>query len=109
MSLISPMTFLLEQFDGDEAFVRQMLALFISQSSDIGIRLQAAIQNQDAQEALALAHELKGMALNVGLESVANGAAALEDAIKTKTALETPLQALQASILDAVQSLNEVL
>lgn len=67
-----------DEFDGDDAFVGEILATF---AKDLGLRLgelDEAVAEADADAIARVAHKLKGAALTVGADAIRETAAALE-------------------------------
>jgi len=52
--------------DGDEAFTRELLALYTSDTASQLPRLQAAIASEDATALAQVAHYIKGASANIG-------------------------------------------
>lgn len=73
---------LLEQFDGDEDFARHMITMFAEQLVRIEAALGEAAQSQASKQIVALTHELKGMALNLGFDPLAHQAADIEESAR---------------------------
>ena len=82
---------------GDEALAREVLALFLKQTS----RLIDALADRPAEVA-SLAHTLKGSARAIGAFGVADAAAALEDAARSGGDAERSLARSLAELREAV-------
>lgn len=109
MSLSNIMDALVEQFEGDEVFVRDMLGLFLDQVQTFKVRLQKAFEQKDDAQLLALAHELKGMALNLGFTQMSTVAAGLESRVKASSDVLAGLVALNAQIDQDAEMLSQFL
>ncbi|MET1058466.1 MAG: ATP-binding protein [Nocardioides sp.] len=70
---------LLEMGEGAEVLVHKAVDNFVSRVPDTVTGLQEAVARQDGPELQALAHRLKGSALNIGASRVARVSLALEE------------------------------
>jgi signal transduction histidine kinase/CheY-like chemotaxis protein/HPt (histidine-containing phosphotransfer) domain-containing protein len=69
---------LLDNIGGDEEFLRQLLGMFLTRSSDMLRRITGAVESGDAQSLEQSAHLLKGTAGNLCARTVALLASQLE-------------------------------
>ncbi|MBS1143771.1 MAG: Peptidase hydrogen uptake protein [Proteobacteria bacterium] len=94
-------------------FYRVMLIRFRnSYGANFATDLCTALTQHRMSDALRLAHTLKGMARNLGIEELGNLAAALEEELKDEQAQQTPpsLESLLAEmvrIADSLQALGD--
>ncbi len=70
---------LVEDFDGDMDAVREVIRLFLGSSDECMTNLAGSVSRNEPDKVRALAHTIKGSALNVGAEVVAEAAARLEN------------------------------
>ena len=70
---------LMEDFDGDMEAVREVMRLFLCSSDECMANLAGSVARNEPDKARALAHTIKGSALNVGAEVLAEAAARLEN------------------------------
>lgn len=63
---------------GNAALMRKLLERFVETQFDAMLRIAAAIENQQLETAIREAHTLKGLAGNIGADSLADGAARVE-------------------------------
>jgi PAS domain S-box-containing protein len=63
----------------DTGFLKQLVALYISQSEEIIAEIRTAIDSDDPEAAGKSAHKLKGSSLNLGVNLVAESCRLLED------------------------------
>lgn len=73
---------LLERVDNDGELVEQLMSLYTKQLSQILISLQAAVDLEDKDLALSLAHKIKGSSLTICCNLIAQKAAQIEDHLK---------------------------
>lgn len=92
------------------ASYRRVLAMFIEHHADDLVRIRAALDSENQDEARRLAHSLKGTAATLGAEPLRAAALALEVAIKSRadagmieTAMAAVAVALEA-LLDALRA-----
>ena len=69
---------MLRRLEGDEQLLREVIDLFIQDSSSLVDRLHDAIERRDAGEVRAASHRLKGAASNLAAGPVTDAARALE-------------------------------
>jgi CheY-like chemotaxis protein len=81
---------LLAAFDGDEAFAREVVALFITSGSSSLEEIGRALAGGDLQRLGAKAHEIKGATANVLAVAASSAAARLETAAKSGDLGEVP-------------------
>jgi CheY-like chemotaxis protein len=101
----------LYHFDGDQAFMMEMFALFLSGLPDRLIDLQNALAENNANQLARLAHNLKGTCLNFGTEPLSILSAELEtmgkqDEIQFAGLLMDQLQAESARLQKYAQELS---
>ena len=72
----------LQRVAGDKTLYRQLLIRFRSDQANVGEKIGDALQKGDTKTAERLAHTIKGVAGNIGAESLASCAEALETALK---------------------------
>ncbi|WP_349569142.1 response regulator [Azotobacter salinestris] len=82
----------LRRLGGNQALLRRLLARFAASQGDTAARLGAALATGDREEALRIAHTLKGLAGNIGATALAARAAALEQCFRQEQ--EPPAEAL---------------
>ena len=68
----------LDRFDGDQDFMREMFQEYKGQLSERVFEIRAAAQDGDAPRLARLAHNLKGVSLNFSADSLSHVALALE-------------------------------
>jgi signal transduction histidine kinase/CheY-like chemotaxis protein len=88
--------------NGDEAFLRRMLARFVEQYAAAPAELRGYIDAGDRASAEILTHTLASVAGNLGIESVELDARALEHDLRAKRAASDALERLRASLTAAV-------
>ncbi|GAB1393155.1 hypothetical protein MASR1M60_13180 [Rhodocyclaceae bacterium] len=100
----------LTSLGGRVASYRRVLAMFIEHHADDLVRIRAALDSENQDEARRLAHSLKGTAATLGAEPLRAAALALEVAIKSRadagmieTAMAAVAVALEA-LLDALRA-----
>ena len=76
---------LLDMADGDESFVRDVLATYVEQSRDQMRTLRAAFAARNHHSATRAAHSLAGASLNVGAIAVATLCRRIEASAATDT------------------------
>jgi CheY-like chemotaxis protein/HPt (histidine-containing phosphotransfer) domain-containing protein len=74
---------LTERCLGDDAFVEQILRLFVTKARDSVARIEASIESGEAERIASSAHELKGSAGNVAAMRLGTAVAELESAART--------------------------
>jgi HPt (histidine-containing phosphotransfer) domain-containing protein len=96
----------LEAFGSD--FVSELVDAFVDQSVGMGVEIEAGLNTGDARIVQGVAHMMKGSAGSVGLPSVANRAAELEDVAKTGSlaAAADPVARLQVAIGAGIEALR---
>jgi len=90
----------LERFDGDAEFLREIVAEFLGMLPEQLGNLQAGIENGDATTVEHAAHTIKGAAANIGAEKVRDTALQLEEigrAGKLST-IDTVIRQLEADL-----------
>lgn len=70
---------LLEMFNNDMDFLKQMAEIFLSDAPPLLNRVQNAIESKDADNLRRNAHSLKGMLKNFNFEKASQTASELED------------------------------
>lgn len=70
---------LVEDFDGDMDAVREVIRLFLGSSDECMTNLAGSVTRNEPDKVRALAHTIKGSALNVGADVLAEAAARLEN------------------------------
>jgi len=92
----SPMDFekALEEFQGDETFLMEVLRGFISNATGQIVVIQQALLTEDAERVRREAHSIKGGAANLRAERLSNIAVELENLVKIGQ-LERGSEALQ--------------
>lgn len=70
---------LTEDFDGDMEAVREMIRLFLGSSDECMTNLAGSVSRNEPDKVRALAHTIKGSALSLGAEVLADAAARLEN------------------------------
>ncbi len=63
-------SFALEQTDGDEELLEELIELFISTSLKNLEELKVAVQGEDPSAVILAAHSLKGSSASLGIEAV---------------------------------------
>ncbi|MFA6138066.1 MAG: response regulator [Sulfurimonas sp.] len=67
---------------GNEKLLRKLLVRFLETQSDVIVRINRAIQNNDIQTAMREAHTIKGLAGNIGADLLFKHAQELERVLK---------------------------
>ncbi|MHB0959478.1 MAG: response regulator [Pirellulaceae bacterium] len=98
----------LEQADGDEKLLKELLAAFLSEYPPLMTQIRDAVAQRNALQLKRAAHALKGAAATVGADAVADaaerleimgGTDALDEATPVCTELENTLRRLQPALL----------
>lgn len=95
----------LEQLDGDEELLEELVVLFQeSMAADLEL-MQGAVENKDAQLVLRTAHNIKGAAASLGMETIRHLALLVEEQARQNslTAAKEHLPALY-KLLDEVRT-----
>ncbi|WP_347986198.1 PAS domain S-box protein [Methylomonas sp. AM2-LC] len=82
----------------DAAIYKTFLRRFVTSYQQAGLDLQAAQDKGDINAAKALAHKLKGMVSNLGLDVITQHCIAVEQALANQLSLQIPAQNLQMAI-----------
>ncbi|PVZ20502.1 MULTISPECIES: CHASE domain-containing protein [unclassified Pseudomonas] len=77
-SLLDPWGVILARFDDDQALLREVLAVFVSDCGQLIQRLRELMAEPDPQAARALFHAIKGSAATMGARALSERAGALE-------------------------------
>jgi PAS domain S-box-containing protein len=72
----------LKRVAGNVRLYRNLLEQFVAKQSDADVQITAALEKGDRESAQRLAHTLKGVAANIGIEGVQVAAASVEKAIR---------------------------
>jgi CheY-like chemotaxis protein len=101
---------LLDSFEGDEAFTREVAALFVVSGANSLEEITAAIARGDWQRLGAKAHEIKGASANLHAPAVSTAATRLEAAAKSGDADQVaPLaNELRAEMTRAIEYLRKI-
>ncbi len=94
---------LLEDFDGNERILDELLTEFIQQTKEKLERLKEAIEKEDTQLVRQLSHTIKGSALNMTADSLGYSARLIEDCAR-----ENKLNGIE-ELLDMLEQHFEVL
>jgi HPt (histidine-containing phosphotransfer) domain-containing protein len=87
----------LRRVAGNKRLYQNLLEQFAAKQSDAAVRIEEALGKGDREVAERLAHTLKGVAGNIGIEAVHVAASKLEKAIRERSAsTETALAELKA-------------
>ena len=100
----------LRRSNGNRALFAQMLARFADNQADALDALEQALAEGDPARATRIAHTLKGLAGNIGAQSLQAAAARLEDGLLAHLAaeeLETFITAARASLDQVLRVLRE--
>ncbi|HNI73180.1 MAG TPA: response regulator, partial [Accumulibacter sp.] len=74
----------LRRVEGNGVLLQQLLRNFSVEMASLPERLEAAMADTDPEMAIALAHALKGVAGNLGVQRVADDAGALENELRNR-------------------------
>jgi HPt (histidine-containing phosphotransfer) domain-containing protein len=91
----------------DVAVYKTFLHRFLTSYRQAGVELQTAQDNGDINAAKALAHKLKGMVSNLGLDAMAQHCIAVEHALDKAQSLLIPAHNLQMAIDELATYLTE--
>jgi len=80
---------LLERLDGDQEFLRELLAIFLQDAPGNCAKSREALAAQNFPELTRAAHTLKGMLKNLAMKAAAQTAASLEDAARKELPAES--------------------
>lgn len=89
---------------GEPDLEREILEMFRTQTAALVVRLKTV-----PQDAAALAHTLKGSSRAIGAFEVGNAAQALEAALRAKSDIVEPMQALQSAVSEAHDAIAAIL
>ncbi|TAN49553.1 MAG: PAS domain S-box protein [Methylococcaceae bacterium] len=98
----------LAQMGGDLELYQTLLAMFQNNQQDCMTRLRRALQDDQADQAQAIAHTLRGVAANISAEALAKAAGGLESALAQSAAppaLEPLLQAVEQQLRTVLTAL----
>lgn len=100
----------LARVSGNVALLRNLLNEFRLSWSDVTPRLRQAIESQCWQEALHLAHSLKGLAATLSMKDVTTAAESLEKAFKRQElhSIERDLEALKEALTVVLPGLESL-
>jgi CheY-like chemotaxis protein len=87
----------LRRVGGKPAFYQRMLGRFCAQYTDAGGRLRGMLP-EDRPGAKDVAHEIKGISANLGLDGLSASASALEQGLRGEEGVEAELEAVLASL-----------
>jgi HPt (histidine-containing phosphotransfer) domain-containing protein len=87
----------LRRVGGKPAFYQRMLGRFCAQYTDAGGRLRGMLP-EDRPRAKDVAHEIKGISANLGLDGLSASASALEQGLRGEEGVEAELEAVLASL-----------
>ena len=94
----------------NEALYADLLGKFASRYATITEDITNSLQNNDLETAVRLAHTVKGIAANLGAESLAEAAGALEKTITNDPSMTAPhLKTLVLRLADAVTAVWDAL
>ena len=97
----------LKRVAGNRALYVSLLRQFAERQADAARRLAAALAAGDRAHAERIAHTLKGVAGNIGLEALQESAAALETALRSGASADAAVAALDAALAKAVAALRQ--
>lgn len=93
--------------DGDTAFLRDLLAVFLQETPDLVEQLETAVQNQDWNQAGRSIHQLKSNFALFGLEPLTTLSRQLEAEVKSRQLRLEQVQNLSkqtAAVLEALKN-----
>jgi HPt (histidine-containing phosphotransfer) domain-containing protein len=93
---------------GDKALEREVLALFLRQSTSLATSLAATLADASGETA-RLVHTLKGSARAIGAFRLADHAAAVEDAVRRGIDPAAELAGLRAALAEATHAIEALL
>ncbi|NOZ08584.1 MAG: response regulator [FCB group bacterium] len=98
---------LLERLGGDEAFLKEMMVLFLTETPQQIKSIELALEEQEADKTRKIAHALKGASANIGATAVSDAAKELEYAAREDDL--SSAQELFAGLQKKFQQLKEAL
>ncbi|UFH48150.1 CHASE domain-containing hybrid sensor histidine kinase/response regulator [Pseudomonas sp. KNUC1026] len=104
-SLLEPWGAILARFDGDQALLREVLAVFVSDCGELLQRLRGLMAEPDPQAARALFHAIKGSAATMGARALSERAGALEQGMNR----DDPDAMVELMAGTGIQALDELL
>jgi Signal transduction histidine kinase len=100
---------LLERIDGDEAFMRELLGIFIEEAPDRTWVFETALAAGDLEMLHRAAHALKGSALSLCAQPLSAAASSLEAAAVAAKKEGKPVVQGAGALADDIQALIELL
>ncbi|MBF0225165.1 MAG: transporter substrate-binding domain-containing protein [Desulfobacterales bacterium] len=95
---------------GNKKLYKELLLKFCNKYNDLGEQIKLAIDSNDMNKAHELSHMIKGMAGNIGAESLYNAAADLDIAIKKKETkdFETLLKKFSSILSQLIEVIKKI-
>jgi HPt (histidine-containing phosphotransfer) domain-containing protein len=99
----------LRRVAGNRKLYLSLLRQFAERQADAAARAAAALAAREHAEAERIAHTVRGVAGNVGLDALASVAGALEKAIQARKGIKPAASAFEAELARSVAALREAL
>ncbi|MCB5187798.1 response regulator [Methylobacillus caricis] len=99
----------LRRVAGNQELYIRLLKQFAASQADSAFEIRKALGEGRVEDGVRLAHNIKGVASNLGATALAEAASELEQALREQAGVELALDLFASSLADAIDSLASVL
>ncbi|MCB5183984.1 response regulator [Methylobacillus gramineus] len=99
----------LRRVAGNQELYIRLLKQFAATQANVAVEIRQALEEGRTEDGVRLAHNLKGVASNLGAMALAEAAAELERSLRETVGVELAVDLLESTLADAIEALAPVL